>query len=137
MKRLFLDTNIVVDLLSRREPFCHDAARLFELAYKKKVCFYVSPMTYATASYLLHKHGPDGVNRLLSNLRQLSNVTVADEQTVDDALASSFSDFEDALQYYSALTMKVDAIITRNGGDFIHSKLPVMTAAEYLASIKD
>ena len=135
MTRLFLDTNIVVDLLDRREPFCHDAVRLFTMAYNKQVQLFVSPMTYSTASFLLHKHGSEGVRNLLSNFRQLSRVATTSERMVDDSLASQFKDFEDALQYYTALKAKVDAIITRNGKDFVASKIPVMTATEYLATL--
>lgn len=135
MTRLFLDTNIVMDLLERREPFCQDAVRIFTMAYNKQVLLYVSPMTYATASFLLHKHGSAGVRSLLMNLRQLSRVTTTAEKNVDDALASQFEDFEDALQYYSALKTKVDAIITRNGKDFRKSRIPVMTAGEFLATL--
>ena len=62
MTKLFLDTNIVVDLLDRREPFCHDAVKLFTMAYHKQVQLIVSPMTYSTASFLLHHHGSEGVN---------------------------------------------------------------------------
>ena len=69
MTRLFLDTNIVVDLLERREPFCHDAVRLFTMAYNKQVQLIVSPITYSTASFLLRKHGSEGVRNLLSNFR--------------------------------------------------------------------
>ena len=135
MTRLFLDTNIVVDLLDRREPFCHDAVRLFTMAYRKQVQPFVSPMTFSTASFLLHKHGSEGVHNLLFNFRQLARVAAADERTVDDSLASQFKDFEDAMQYYTALRAKADFIITRNGKDFKGSRLPVMTAAEYLATL--
>lgn len=134
MKKLFLDTNIVIDLLDKREPFCYDAVRLFTMAYNKKVQLLVSPMTYATASFLLRKHGTEEVRRLLNNFRLLSRVTTANERTVDESLVSQFSDFEDALQYYSALTAKAEAIITRNKKDFANSKIPVMTAGEYLAA---
>ena len=134
MTRLFLDTNIVIDLLEQREPYCYDAMHLFEMAHKKQVDLFVSPMTYATASFLLHKHGADGVRRLPSNLRSLTHVAPADEHTIDDALASRYVDFEDALQYYSALQANVEAIITRNGKDFANSKLPVVTAGEFLAN---
>lgn len=102
MTNLFLDTNIVIDLLERREPFCYDAVRLFTMAYNKQVSLFVSPMTYATASYLLRKHGKSGVKALLQNLRSLTNVTAAEEPNVDQALTSPFDDFEDALQYFSA-----------------------------------
>ncbi len=134
MIRLFLDTNIVVDLLEGREPFCYDAARLFTLAHDNKVQLLVSPMTFSTTSFLLRKHGPEGVRNLLSNLRQLVSVTISDEQTVDDSIASQFKDFEDAMQYYTALNAKAEIIITRNGKDFTASKLPIMTASEYIAT---
>ena len=136
MTRLFLDTNIVVDLLERREPFCQDAVKLFTMAYNKLVQLVVSPMTYSTASFLLRKHGSKGVRNLLANFRQLSRVATTNERTVDDSLASQFKDFEDAMQYYTALRAKADVIITRNGKDFTASKIPVMTAAEYLATLR-
>ena len=134
MMRLFLDTNIVVDLLEGREPFCYDAAQLFTMAHDKRVELLVSPMTFSTASFLLRKHGSEGVRNLLSNLRQLVSVTRSDERTVDDSIASQFKDFEDAMQYYTALNAKAEIIITRNGKDFTASKLPVMTATEYIAN---
>lgn len=124
----------MIDLLDKREPFCYDAVRLFTMAYNKKVQLLVSPMTYATASFLLRKHGTEEVRRLLNNFRLLSRVTTANERTVDESLVSQFADFEDALQYYSALTAKAEAIITRNKKDFANSKIPVMTAGEYLAA---
>lgn len=130
MTRLFLDTNIVVDLLDRREPFCHDAVRLFSMAYNKQVQLVVSPMTFSTASFLLRKHGQEGVRKLLSNFRQLARVSTTDERTVDDSLASQFQDFEDAMQYYTALRADAEVIITRNGKDFTASRIPVMTAGE-------
>ncbi len=133
MKKVFLDTNVVIDLLDKREPFCKAAVAIFTLAYSKKITLYVSPMTYATVSYLLRKHGQQRMLRLLRNFRQLSRVTVADEKVVDDALASPFADYEDALQYYSALSKNVDVIVTRNGKDFRFSKIPVLTPDEYLA----
>lgn len=134
MTRLFLDTNIVVDLLEGREPFCYDAAQLFTMAHDKKVELLVSPMTFSTASFLLRKHGSKCVRILLSNLRQLVSVTISDERTVDDSIASQFKDFEDAMQYYNALNAKAEIIITRNGKDFTASNLPVMTATEYIAN---
>ena len=135
MIRAFLDTNIVIDLLERREPFCYDAIRLFTMAYNKQVELVVSPMTYSTASFLLHKHGADGVRKLLANFRQLSRIATTDERIVDDSLASNFKDFEDAMQYYTALKCKADVIITRNGKDFLESKIHVMTAGDFLNSV--
>ncbi|MBR5540807.1 MAG: PIN domain-containing protein [Bacteroides sp.] len=135
MMKVFLDTNIVIDLLDKRAPFYVDAVKLFTLAYQKKITLFVSPMTYATASYLLRKHGKEGMRKLLSNFRQLSRITTADESVVDAALASSFDDYEDALQYYSALTGNVDVIVTRNKKDFVLSRIPVLLPEELLAQL--
>ena len=92
-------------------------------------------MTYATAAYLLRKQGEAQVKLLLRNLRQLSEVTTANDMVVDDALASAFKDYEDALQYYSALKHNVDCIITRNVIDFKNAKIPVLSPDEFLASL--
>ena len=67
---------------------------------------------------------------------QICTPTRVDAEVVQQAIRSPFDDFEDALQYFSALTRKADVIITRNGKDFIYSKLPVMTAEQYLASLQ-
>ena len=135
MMKVFLDTIIVIDLLDKREPFYIDAVKLFTLAYQKKITLFVSPMTYATASYLLRKHGKEGMRKLLNNFRQLSQITTADERVVDAALASSFDDYEDALQYYSALTRNVDVIVTRNKKDFMSASIPVLSPAELLKQL--
>ena len=133
--KVFLDTNIVIDLLDKREPFYIDAVKLFTLAYKKEITLFVSPMTYATASYLLRKHGKEGMRKLLGNFRQLSQITTADEKVVDAALASSFEDYEDALQYYSALTRNVDVIVTRNKKDFTSANIPILLPKELLEQL--
>lgn len=137
MTRLFVDANIVMDLLGKRAPFYEDAAHLFALSYYKRVQLIVSPITYATASYLLSKNNsPESVRNILANFRQLVHIATTDERVIDDAIASQFADFEDAMQYYTALKAKVDVIVTRNGKDFVLSKIPVMTASEYLAASK-
>ena len=137
MTRLFLDTNIVMDLLDKRQPFCMDAARLFTIAYHKHVQLIVAPITYTTASYLLSKQNNSEKTRaILANFRQLVRVAAVDERIIDDALASRFDDFEDAVQYYTAIKAKANIIITRNGKDFAASKIPVMNAAEFLATIE-
>lgn len=135
MKKVFLDTNVVIDLLDKRDPFYKAAVAIFTLAYNKKITLYVSPMTYATASYLLRKHGQEQMKLLLHNFRQLSRVTVADEKVVDNALSSAFTDYEDAMQYYSALSKNVDILVTRNVKDFQYAKIPVLTPDEFLLQL--
>ena len=133
MIRAFLDTNVVIDLLAKREPFYKEAVKIFTLAYNQKILLFISPLTYANAAYILRKNGAEQVRLLLRNLRQLSLITEYDETVVDRSLSSNFKDFEDALQYYSALTKNVDVIITRNLKDFVDVTCPVLSPDEFLS----
>ena len=133
MIRAFLDTNVVIDLLAKREPFYKEAVKIFTLAYNQKILLFISPLTYANAAYILGKNGAEQVRLLLRNLRQLSLITEYDETVVDRSLSSNFKDFEDALQYYSALTKNVDVIITRNLKDFVDVTCPVLSPDEFLS----
>ena len=137
MKRLFVDTNIVIDLLEKRAPFYHDAVILFTDAYNGKVELFISPITYATVSYVLEKKGAEYVKKKLGVLRSISQVTNTDSETIDKAISSGFNDVEDAIQYYGAIGSGCECIITRNGKDFILSEIPVMTAGEYINLLTD
>lgn len=133
MERLFVDTNIVIDLLSKREDFFQEAQELFTLADNNLVELYVSALTFANAHYLLSRHKKlDEARKILTKLKVLVKVAQLDDKIIELALVSDFKDFEDAIQYHTALENSIDIIITRNKKDFKNSKLPVMTAKEYL-----
>lgn len=133
MKRLFLDTNIVLDLLAYRMPFYTEAAKLFSLADKKKLKLSVSALCLANAHYILLKQNPDlEVRNILRKFKVLVNVLPLDDKITDLALNSEFRNFEDAIQYHTAIEHDQEIIITRNQSDFKESKLPVMTAGEYI-----
>jgi predicted nucleic acid-binding protein len=134
MKRLFVDTNIVIDLFAKREPFYTEAATLFSLADTKKLSLNVSALTFANANYiLLQSKKQDEAKLILRKLKLIVSVVSLDEKIIGLSLNDNdFKDYEDALQYYSALDNGAEAIITRNLRDFKKSKLPVMTAAQFL-----
>ena len=132
MIRLFLDTNIVLDLLAERKPFCDDAVRLFTLAHEKKVELFVSPVTFTTASYVLSKHNAAEERKLLSGLRQLVRIANTADRTIDDGLSCRFTDVQDTLQYYLTLTIIAEAIITRSGKEFANPHIPVISAVQWL-----
>lgn len=138
MTKVFIDTNIAIDLLCERYPWFDDASELFSMADRGEIELYCSSLSLATASYIMETRKMRR-NEIIENLSlfcQLCTPTRVDAEVVQQALQSQFIDFEDSLQYFSALTENADIIITRNGNDFAMSKLPVMTTAEYLASIK-
>lgn len=137
MKRVFIDTNIVLDLLAQRMPFYSEAAILFSLADKKETLLSISALCLADSNYILSRLLPPAeVRMILRKFKVLVNVLPLDDKIADLALNSDFHDFEDAIQYFTALVNEQDLIITRNQPDFKESKLPVMTAGEFLASLK-
>ena len=131
MKKVFLDTNIVADLFLKREPFCENSLKLFALGFHKRITLYVSSLSYATLAYLCRKMKKEERILLFEKLRNLTETTAVDKQIVDKALVSAFDDLEDAMQYYSAVSAKVDIVLTRNKKDFVEANVPVMTPDEF------
>jgi predicted nucleic acid-binding protein len=136
MSRIFLDTNVILDLLGERVPFFDSIAKVATLADQKKLTLVVSPLSFTTTDYVLNKYeSSESVLNKLRKFKIICEVCEVNEETIDKALNSSFKDFEDALQYFTALQSNCSVIITRNGKDFKHSTIPIMTAEEYLSSI--
>ncbi len=134
--RLFLDTNVMLDLLGERMPFYESIAKLATLVDKGKLDFTVSALSYATVHYFLTKfesHEPS-VEKL-RKFKVISSIATVDEVVIEKGLTSNFDDFEDALQYYCALKSSCHVLLTRNGEDFKAATLPVLTPTEYLKSI--
>lgn len=136
-KRLFIDTNVMLDLLGERAPFYEPIAKIATLSEKGIVTMVVSPISFATVNYFLSKFENSVIAReKLRKFSIISDICVLNEQTIEKGLNSSIKDFEDALQYFSATESECDIIITRNGKDFKKSLIPVMTADEFLNSLK-
>ncbi|MGN6531025.1 MAG: type II toxin-antitoxin system VapC family toxin [Ginsengibacter sp.] len=133
MDNLLVDTNVVIDLLSKRKEFYEEAQQLFTLSDFKKVKLYVSSLTVANAHYLIAKEkSSEEAIKILIKFKILVSVLPMDDKILELALASNFKDFEDAIQYHSALENHLDMIISRNKKDFKNSLIPVLTAKEYL-----
>lgn len=137
MKKLLLDTNILIDLLAKREDFYKEAASLFSMADKNEVELYVSSLTIENTNYiLLRGRKPEEARAILRKLRIIVKILSLDDKVVGLALNDdNFKDFEDGLQYYTAIENGLDIIITRNKKDFNSAKIPVMSAKEFLKSI--
>tara|TARA_R100000935_G_C2800740_1_gene150348 strand:+ start:594 stop:1007 length:414 start_codon:yes stop_codon:yes gene_type:complete len=135
MSRLLIDTNIVIDLLSKRDKFYDDAADLFSRADKKELELTISSLTFANTSYILSKlKSAKEAREILRKFKVLVKLLSLDDKITELALSDdNFPDFEDGLQYYSAIENQIEIIITRNKKDFKNSKIPVLTAKEFLA----
>lgn len=135
--KLYLDTNIMLDFLGEREPFYLNAAKIATLADKGKIEIVVSSLSYVTVSYFLTKF--EGIEKTKEKLRKfkvISEICELDERVIEKGLNSNFQDYEDSLQYYSALRKECDILITRNEKDFKLAEIPVMNPDEFLMSLK-
>lgn len=137
MRKIFLDTNVILDLLAERHPFYEPIAKIVSLADRKEISLLTSPITFTTVEYVLSKFETKETALLkLQKFSILCQVAEANQETIDKSLFSFFRDFEDAVQYFCALQSNCDLILTRNKADFKNSVLPVFTAFEYLASLQ-
>jgi predicted nucleic acid-binding protein len=138
VKSVLCDINVILDIFLKRDPHYVPAARLFSLIEEKKLQGYLSAQSFPTMFYLLSRElKRDKVMRVLEKLRIVFRVASVDEKVIDLSLASTFKDFEDAVQYYSALHVRVDCLITRNKSDYRADRIPVMTPEEFLALVGD
>lgn len=131
--RVFIDTDVILDLLAKRDPFYIHAARLFTEADKNQLTVCVSSLCFGNLNYILSKQKSAGeARKILARLKVLVEVLPVDDKVIELALQSEFRDFEDAIQYYCAIENGIEVLITRNLKDFRSATIPVMTAEEFL-----
>jgi predicted nucleic acid-binding protein len=138
MKKVFLDTNVTLDLLLAREPHYHSAAVLFSLIEKGALEGYLSSLTFTNLAYILQKteQRRESIHHL-QTLRPLVHVLPVTSRVIDLALASEFKDFEDAVQYYTALEGNIRILVTRNVRDFSKAEITVCTPDEFLKTNRE
>jgi predicted nucleic acid-binding protein len=132
MKKLFLDTNIIVDLIADRKPFSKYSIEIFKKAEEKKIKLFTSSHSIATTHYLLKKYLEEKILRdVLYNLLDYVTVIAVDTDVLKKGLRSKHKDFEDSIQILCASTIeKIDCIVTRNTKDFRDSEILVLTPDE-------
>lgn len=131
--KIFLDTNIVIDYLSNREPFGKQAHQIFLMSENPEIELCMSALSFTTIYYILRKECPHRqLLELLEGLRSLTTVVLTDTGIIGQAIKSDFADFEDAVQYYTAVSVNSDCIITRNTRDYVCAEIPVMNPTDFL-----
>lgn len=132
--KLFIDTNVVLDVLAQREPWFADSARLLAHIEQGGASGHIAAHTLTTLHYLLARHlGQQKTAAVLIELTTLIRVEPVDHQVLQQALALGWRDFEDAVQAVTAAQCQADYLVTRNPRDFKQSLVPVITPSEYLA----
>lgn len=135
MKILF-DTNVILDVLLAREKFVDVSSQLFVLVEKKQIEGYLCATTVTTLDYLIAKvHSKKLARKSIKSLLSLFHIADVNAAVLNEAVQSDFSDFEDAVQYYSGEFCGTTGLVTRNRKDFKTATSPVYTPDELLALV--
>ena len=128
--KIFVDTNILIDYVCKREPFFLQAKGLFAAAHLGKYNIAISALSIVNTLYIGRKYGSNVLKNKLLSLSQMIEVVDLTANAVISTLPSNWKDYEDALQDATARTTHADCIVTRNKKDFVQSSLPVYTIDE-------
>lgn len=132
--KLFIDTNVVIDVIASREPFFPASQEILSLCEEGESEGAMSTLTLCTVAYVLRKYlSPRTMRQKLSELRTILNPVELDAGILDPAIASPIADFADAVQFYSAVRSEADCIITRNVKHFPKADRPVLSPSDFLA----
>ena len=135
--RVFIDTNIFLDILCRREQFVDDALSIFDMAVDDRIELLISDLSIANIKYITRKEIPtDKFYDLIQTFRPIFNIVPLGADVVDRAISLKANDFEDALQYFSAVQAGADCLITRNIKDFGFANMEVLDSSTFLAKYK-
>ena len=135
--KVFIDSDIILDVLAKREPFDKPAALLLSLIEIGKIDGYTSPIVFSNVHYVLRKRVSKKTTiDSLKYLKSLIQILPLDKRAIELALDSEFNDFEDAIQYFCAEQNNINYIITRNKIDYKKAEITVLNAKEFLAMLK-
>lgn len=131
--KVFIDSDVIIDLLLKRQEFHKQAEVLFDLSAKKEIDLYTTPVAISNAFYIINDVNKRKDSKtLIINLRKLIGILSMDAYEIDNAATSRIKDFEDALQYHCCIRNGIDYIVTRNIGDYKSSDIPVSDPKEFL-----
>lgn len=137
MIKVFVDTDVCIDLLSGRKPFNKSAEILFSLADKGKVKIFVSSLSFANIDYVLRsQYSTTHSRQIIGKFKTIVNVLPVDNKTIDLAITSDFNDFEDAIQYCCAIENNLTTFITRNIKDYKKATIKVLTPETFISTPK-
>lgn len=132
MKKVFLDTNILLDAIQKRTNF-QNAETIILLGKKHKLELCVSVISYPTIAYVMRKESKEIIYQILNSFSESMTVLPTDSAIFKKALKAEADDFEDMLQYQTAIAYNCDTLITNNIKDFpLSSAIKVQTAKEFL-----
>lgn len=131
--KILLDTNIVLDLLLEREPFCNEAKNIFTMIESNKISGFLCATSITTIYYLINKSvDKSKSDEIVDKLLQLFNITDVNKNILINSLKNNGKDFEDSVIYTSAEYFNIDVIITRDKKGFNKSNIKVLKPSDFL-----
>lgn len=131
--KLFLDTNILIDVVANREPWVNEALVLLELANQHRVVLCAADYSFINIAYITRKSFTSAeLSELMNDLQKYIQIVEVGEPIILKAIKEQWKDFEDSVQAFVAEREKVDYIITRNVKDFLSSSILAITPVEFL-----
>lgn len=132
-----LDTNIILDIALKREPYFKHSAEVFRRIDKNDFVGFITATTVTDIYYISKREiGHDLALSFISDLIEVVEVIGVDKQIIRQAIGFGFRDFEDAIQVSAATAASLDYVITRNTKDFATSEIEALTPSELLKRIK-
>ena len=133
IKKVFIDTDVILDVALARDPFFSASKIILAMAENNIIIGSISSNCVANIYYILRKAGGNSqARKFISTIVKYITVITIDHKNVLEALKSKFSDFEDALQHYSAIEHQCEYIITRNIEDYKNAEIPVLRPEEFI-----
>jgi len=137
MKKVLLDTNILMDIVLERVPYDALALKIMEFIANQQITAYISAITLININYIVKKvKGKDLALKFIAEILDVFEITDANKTVLKNALMSNFPDFENAAQNFSAIDAGIEIIVTRNKKDFQQSKLQIYTPSEFIEYIE-
>jgi predicted nucleic acid-binding protein len=132
---IFIDANVLLDVLARREPFYADSAQVWTLAETGRIAGFILAISLSNLFYLMRRmKGQKAARKAIGILRDIFNLVPFDRQITNQAIDSDIRDFEDAIQFFSAIRVGATVLITRNPKDFPSTDIAIQTPTEFLAT---
>lgn len=136
MKNIFLDTNIIIDYFVRTD-YMSILEQLMQLGSQKRCRFYISYLTVANFAYIMRKTQKETLHYMINNICSTFEIVKNSKEQILSALRLNPNDFEDSLQYQAALDAHCECIVTRNAKDFSFSRIPILSAEEIVAILRN
>lgn len=132
-EKLFLDTDVILDVIFKREPHFMDSQKLMSLVEKDFFCGYTSSLIIANCYYIVSNNKDQKTAlKAISKLRSVLYILPFTDKEIGESLSSDIKDFEDGIQYFICMNNKIDNLITRNISDYKNMDINALTPKDFM-----